>query len=215
MRLFYCFTSISMLVWLLNCTANGGKEALTAPETLYAAFEAHSSTWDTLRFFLADQPSDRPVSDTLLKKCLDKATFEYLHFQTGAPKFWAGKKYPFADDLDVCLLNIEEFWFKKQVLLFYDKTKHTFVSAREVAHFYGGDGGQTAMESWLFHKPPNPCLYFKIADHWLVIEQDQDEPTEHLLESGELLCWERSAFVPVMSPDSLRLKKHFKMHHQW
>lgn len=210
----FCLLAMATcLIW--GCGTGVKKETPAASDKLYAAFEASQSPRDTLHFFLPENPSGRPVSDSLLKICLDSTQFEFLHFQTGDPHFWADKKYPLSDDVEACLLHTNEFWFKKQTLLLYHKTKRTFFSAIEVASFYGGDGGQIAVESWLFHTNGTPHLYVKNAEHWVTIKEEQEAPTEQVSETGNLLRWEAPAFKPRSTPDSTRLLQNFRMHHQW
>lgn len=214
MRIRCWISATAFLVLLLACTAGGKKEENPA-DLLYARFDSRPA-WDTLHFSIDEPFAGRPISDTLVWRCFDKATFDYLHFDTGKPQFSAGSRYALNDSVAICLLNNEEAWFKKQILLLFDTQKHRFFSVREVANFYGGEGGQILLESWLFRNAGNtPNMYMKKTEHWLVPGQDDSEPTEHLVEAGNLLRWEKMDWVPADGPDSLVLKKHFKSLHEW
>jgi hypothetical protein len=171
---------------------------------------------DTLHCFLAESPKGTPLSDTLLKMALDTAQFESLHFGTGEARFQALGQFPFAADLQACLLHTEEFWFGKQSLLIVDLRQQKCLAVVELAHFYGGDGGQTASESWLFRDKVAPQLFVKTAEHGLTLtDSSTDEPQEYLRERGQLFQWEVDQFQRIRNPDSSLFMQQYRMHRTW
>jgi len=206
--LYLCFLTIAVLYW--ECLTPAKTQPDTPASRLAASFENLPEIPDTLHFFLPEKPSNIPVSDTLLKMALDSAQYENLHFDTGEAHFWAQGKFSFTKDIDACLLQTEEFWFGKLTLLLYDKKTRKFLTTLEVANFYGGDGGQVAVESWLLPRPAPPRIFIKNAEHGFSMA-GEDEPREYLSESGALLQWQSPAFTPVANPDSAVFLQKLKM----
>jgi hypothetical protein len=181
-----------------------------------AIFPSHPDWPDTLHCFLADSSAGLPVSDTLLKTVLDSAQFASLHFGTGEARFWALGQFPFADGLSAAMLQTEEFWFGKLSLLVFVPGQQRCLAVVELSHFYGGDGGQTASEAWLFRRTSPPRLFVKNAEHGFVLPDDEtDDPREYLREYGRLFQWEINQFRPVDNPDSLLFLQRYPMHRTW
>jgi hypothetical protein len=171
---------------------------------------------DTLHCFLAESPEGAPLSDTLLKMVLDSAQFENLHFGTGDARFHALGQFPFAPDLQAGLVRTEEHWFGKQSLLIFDLRRQKCLAVVELAHFYGGDGGQTASESWLFRDGIAPRLFVKNAEHWITPPDDPaHEPQEYLREQGQLLQWKAGQFQRMTNPDSSLFMRQYRMRRTW
>jgi hypothetical protein len=171
---------------------------------------------DTLHCFLAKSPEGIPISDTILKTVLDSAQLESLHFGTGEARFWALGQFPFASGLQACLLRTEEFWFDKQSLLVFDLRRQKCLSVVELAHFYGGDGGQTASESWLFRDKVALRLFVKNVEHGLTpADSPTDEPQEYLREHGQLFQWNTNQFQRIPNPDSSLFMQQYRMHRTW
>lgn len=181
-----------------------------------ARFQSHPEWPDTLHCFLAEAGTGVHVSDTLLKTVLDSVQFESLHYGTGDAHFWALGQFPFAEGLSAGLLQTEEFWFGKQNLLIFDLQKQKCLAVVELSHFYGGDGGQTASESWLFRSKVPPQLFVKNAEHGFRLPKvETDEPQEYLQEYGQLFQWGAQQFQPLPNPDSLLFLQRYSMHRTW
>lgn len=179
-------------------------------------FPARPDWPDTLHCYLAESPVGAPISDTLLKTVLDSAQFESLHYGTGDARFWALGQFPFANGRSAGLLQTEESWFGKQSLLVFDLRQQKCVAVVELSHFYGGDGGQTASESWLFRSKVPLQLFVKTAEHGLTLSgTSTDEPQEYLRESGQLFQWDAKQFRPIPNPDSSLFLQQYRMHRTW
>lgn len=179
-------------------------------------FPLHSDWPDTLHCFLADPPAGMLLSDTLVKTMLDSAQFESLHFGTGEARFWALGQFPFAKGYTAGILQTEEFWFGKQSLLIFDPKAQKCLAVVELAHFYGGDGGQTASESWLFRSKDPVQLFVKNAEHGLApTGNPEDDLQEYLREHGQLFRWEARQFRRVPNPDSVLFLQRYVMGRGW
>ncbi|MBN8679358.1 MAG: hypothetical protein J0M29_14110 [Chitinophagales bacterium] len=186
----------------------------TAPLGLVSAFGQASEAPDTLHFFISEAGDGPLISDSLLKAGMDSAQFEQLHFGTGDAQFRQLGRYNFIENLDALLIGTEEFWFGKQTLLFTDKKTGKLVGLVEVSHFYGGESGQTASESWWFRNANPPRLYTKLAEHGYRAT-DGEEPEEYHSEEGILLEWQKGAFQRIPQPDSLGALQKFSMYRVW
>lgn len=189
--------------------------AKTPFDQFQACFPTRTDWPDTLHCFLQETPAGVAISDTLLKTVLDSAQFESLHFGTGEARYWALGQLPFEAGLSAFLLQTEEFWFGKQNLLVFDPRGQKCLTVVELSHFYGGDGGQTASESWLFRKKIPNELFYKTAEHWIAISDTSDEPQEQLRENGQLYQWQDRQFLPIHNPDSSLFLQQFRMHRTW
>lgn len=179
-------------------------------------FPSRTDLSDTLHCFLEEAPTGTAVSDTLLKTVLDSTQFESLHYGTGEARFSAVGQFAFAEGLTAVLLRTEEFWFGKVSLLVFDLQQQKCLSVADLSHFYGGDGGQTASESWLFKSKVPPQLFVKTAEHGFALsETATDEPKEYLRESGQLFQWEAKQFHPIANPDSSLFLRKYGMHRTW
>jgi hypothetical protein len=136
----------------------------TTFDPCFTRFPARPGWPDTLHFFLTETPAGVPLSDTLLRTILDSAQFESLHYGTGEARFWALGQFPLTAGLSAGIVQTTEFWFGKQSLLVFDPRQPRCLAVVELAHFYGGDGGQTASESWLFRSHTPLQLFIKMLN---------------------------------------------------
>ena len=213
MKVRFYFLAALLFVQLKCASPTPAPTSLTS---YLASFPIRPDWPETLHFFLADSLVGTPLSDTLLKAVLDSAQFESLHFGTGEARFSALGQFPLEEGFSAGVVQTEEFWFGKQSLLVFDIEKQKCLSVVELSHFYGGDGGQTASESWLFRGKSPLRLFVKTAEHGLTPPNDPaDDLVEYLRESGQLFLWEAKQFRPVPNPDSLLFLEQFRMHQEW
>lgn len=204
-----CLVIVATLLICTNCTRPSATQTPLAQCLSY--FSPRPNVPDTLHCFLAEATEGTLLSDTLLKTVLDSTQFESLHFGTGEARFLALSQFSFAKDLCAALLRTEESWFRKQTLLVFDLRQQKCLAVVELAHFYGGDGGQTASESWLFPNVASPKLFVKTAEHGFVTQTDD----QYLREHGELLQWKVKNFHTIPNPDSVLFLRRFSMHRTW
>jgi hypothetical protein len=176
----------------------------------------HLPTWpDTMHFYLNPSQEGVLLPDSLLQLVLTAEQHAQLHFDTGEAQFWAQQQFTFVDGWQAYLVQTEEFWFKKLNLLLFKPNGEKCAAVVTLAHFYGGDGGQTASESWLMRDKTAPLLFIKNAEHRLNIPDGADTPVEHLHELGQFYQWKKRRFQPVPRPDVSQWLSKFPMHHQW
>jgi hypothetical protein len=211
-RLLIAFTALLLIG--TECTRT--LPAQTYVRQLLTCFQARADLSDTVHYFLEETPAGTAISDTLLKTVLDSVQFESLHFGTGEARFSALGQFPFADGLTAAVLRTEEFWFGKKSLLVFDLRQQKCLAVVALSHFYGGDGGQIASESWLFLSKTPPQLFVKTAEHGLMLSNTGAEELQaYLRESGQLFQWEAAQFRPMANPDSSLFLRKYQMNRTW
>lgn len=186
-----------------------------AARKLADQFPDLSVSADTVHLFLQDSLSGHPISDTLLKATLDSTQYANLHFDTGDAHYQAVGKFQIADGMDFCLVQTEESWFKKLTALVYDRQQQKILTTLEVALFYGGEGGQVAVESWVFRKKTPLQVFIKNEEHGFSLQGDAAEPKEYQTASGRLWQWQPPVFKEMTNPDSALLLQKLSMRHTW
>ncbi len=207
---------IATALLLLGFACSRPVSTQNALDQLLTHFPAQADWPDTLHCFLEESPKGTAISDSLLKTVLDSTQFENLHFGTGDAEFIALEQFPFAKGLRAALLHTKEFWFGKQSLLVFDPKQQKCITVVELSHFYGGDGGQTATESWLFRDQASQKLFVKNAEHGLTPSDNPTaEPQEYVLEQGQLYQWNETQFQRLDNPDSAAYMRRFLMRRAW
>jgi hypothetical protein len=207
---------IATALLLLNVACSRPSTTQNGLDQLLGHFPAQTELPDTLHCFLDESPKGTAISDSLLKTVLDSTQFESLHFGTGDAEFIALGQFPFAEGLRAGLLYTKEFWFGKQSLLVFDPKQQKCLAVVELSHFYGGDGGQTAVESWLFRDQGSQKLFVKNVDHGLIPSDNPTaEPQEYLREQGQFYQWDETRFQRLANPDSAAFMRRFLMRRAW
>ncbi|MBK8558322.1 MAG: hypothetical protein IPL65_22490 [Lewinellaceae bacterium] len=86
------------------------------------------------------------------------------------------QRYHLDADNDVCLVDIQQFWFRNQSLLVYNHKKKSFTARITVAEWYGGDGGQILTGSWMFDYNDDGYkdLIIREIEHSSILDDDGD-----------------------------------------
>ena len=194
-------------------------EKTTGTLALYAYFD-EAALPDTLRFEFRDgddQPTGDTIPNALFFTALDTAwlhEIDYVADSSMATVFAQGR-FPLSADVDACLVDIREAWFKHQSLLLFDKKKKTFTGRLTVAEWYGGESGQILTGSWLvdYDGDQKKDLVLRQIDHW--IKPSGEEFVESTKELASLRHWDGSQFVEVPVADSAALIRQFPIHSYW
>ena len=118
---------------------------------------------------------------------------------------------PIDEKFDGCLLEVHQNWFVFKYLLIFSKDENKFVDLISLGQFYGGEGGQIRMESWLFKQGDNnyPRILVRTSEHSLRITEDDMEDTYE--DWVHLLQWNQSSFETITVPDSNQLIQAYPM----
>ena len=118
---------------------------------------------------------------------------------------------PIDEQFDGFLLEIQQSWFVFKYLLIFSKERKKFVDLIPLGQFYGGDGGQIRMESWLFKQGDNgyPRILVRTSEHSLQITEDGPEDTYE--DQVHLLQWNKISFETITVPDAGQLIQAYPM----
>lgn len=209
------FWGITLAI-LLSCTPKH-----SADFTLASLFPL-TTAQDTLRLELPDEgASDQYPGDTLSRSLFFKTLntllvpIEYLADSSSCTAI-ALQRFELNKQYDACLVQINQFWFKHQSILLFDKTQQKFSQRITVAEWYGGDGGQILTGSWLFDydQDGNKDLVRRVIEHSSTPNKENGLD-EKIVESAELLLWKKTNWLKVKTKDSLALLKKYPIHSAW
>lgn len=176
---------------------------------------------DTLHLEFPDEDASAQLGDTLAQalffQTLDTLLLpiEYLADSSSCAAF-ALQRFELNDQYDACLVQINQFWFKHQSILLFDKTQQKFTQRITVAEWYGGDGGQLLTGSWLFDydQDGDKDLIRRVIEH-SSRPNEEGGLEEKIVESAELLLWEKNAWVKVEVKDETGLIQKYPIRSFW
>ena len=119
------------------------------------------------------------------------------------------------DGLVAYWVEIRQFWFQHHSLFLYNKRKKTFTNRITLAEWYGGDGGQVLIGSWLFDLDGDgkKDIVRREIQHSMVFEGE--EPQEHIEESAAVLLWKNGNFVDAPVQDTAAMIRRFPIRSFW
>lgn len=117
---------------------------------------------------------------------------------------------------DGCLVHLTQNWFKHQSVLLFDKQTQRFTDRFTVGEWYGGEGGQVLIGSWLFDYDGdgNKDLVRRSIEHSMT-PTPEGEAEEKFFESAELLLWNKNTWVKTTVKDSAVLVKNYPIRSVW
>jgi len=139
---------------------------------------------------------------------------DYLADSAGAVVL-GRQHFPLESDVEAYWVEIRQFWFKHHSLLVYDKTHKIFTDRITIAEWYGGDGGQVLIGSWLFDLDGDgkKDIVRREIQHSMVLEGE--EPQEHIEESAAVLLWKNGNFVDAPVQDTAAMIRRFPIRSFW
>jgi len=126
-------------------------------------------------------------------------------------------RYYFAlnDSITAYWVEIRQFWFQHHSLLLYSLPQKRFTERITLAEWYGGDGGQNLIGSWLFDYDGDgqkDIVRQSIAHSMIPVGDDVKELTEP---SVSLLLGKHGHFTAVPVADSANLIRRFPIRSAW
>jgi len=115
-----------------------------------------------------------------------------------------------------CLVHLTQNWFKHQSILLFDKQNQRFTDRFTVGEWYGGEGGQVLIGSWLFdyEGDGNKDLVRRSIEHSMT-PTPEGEAEEKFFESAELLLWNKNSWVKSTVKDSAALARNYPIRSVW
>ncbi len=119
------------------------------------------------------------------------------------------QRFPMNDTIDACLVDIRQFWFQHQLLLLFDKHRQAFTGSVTVAEWFGGDGGQLLIGSWMldYDGDGHKDLIRREIGHILILMENESRDTTY--ESTLFLRWKDGRFVEGPLSDTSLIAKQF------
>jgi len=197
-QIFYLLC-LSGLALLQACQSSKGMQS----PALSAYFKASPGT-DTLRFecfaeslHVPDTIPNQVFFTTIPSKLLRE--IDYLADSSQA--IVLGRlQFPINHRISAYWVEIRQFWFIHHALLLYDRSKREFTERITLAEWYGGDGGQVLIESWMFDYNGDGKRDLLRQETHHSIQFDGDEPIEQTQRSETLLLWGNRRFKQVGVP---------------
>jgi len=123
--------------------------------------------------------------------------------------------FPLSGQNSAYWVEIRQFWFQHHSLFLYDESKKAFTDRITVAEWYGGDGGQVLIGSWLFDYDGDGTRdIVRIEIQHSLIPTD-DEPIEQTDASPSLLLWKNGRFEATQVPDTAAMLGRFPIRNYW
>ena len=139
---------------------------------------------------------------------------DYIADSTQAQVF--GRNYlPIDDSITAYWVEIRQFWFHHHALLLYNKSQKAFTGRITLAEFYGGDGGQVLIGSWLFDYDGDgkkDILRREIQHSMVPVEE---EVLERIEPSAGLLLWRQGRFVETPLADTAAAITRYPIRSMW
>ncbi len=148
------------------------------------------------------------ISPTLLQE------IDYLADSAQAVVF-GRQHFSLGDNLEAYWVEIHQFWFKHQSLLVYDKARKTFLDRVTIAEWYGGDGGQVLIGSWIFDFDGDGKKDIMRRDIQHSLVPDGETMLERTAESAALLLWKNGQFVETPLPDTAAAVRRYPIRTLW
>ena len=113
-------------------------------------------------------------------------------------------------------MHLTQNWFKHQSVLLFDKQTQRFTERFTVGEWYGGEGGQVLIGSWLFdyNGDGNNDLVRRTIEHSMT-PTPEGEAEEKFFEFGELLLWNKNSWQKNTVNDSAVLVKNYPIRSAW
>ncbi|MDZ4680128.1 MAG: hypothetical protein SH848_17405 [Saprospiraceae bacterium] len=139
---------------------------------------------------------------------------DYLADSAGAVVL-GRQHFPLESDVEAYWVEIRQFWFKHHSLLVYDKTHKIFTDRITIAEWYGGDGGQVLIGSWLFDVDGDEKTDILRRDIQHSLVPDGETILERTEESAALLLWKNKQFTETPLPDTAAAVRRYPIRTLW
>lgn len=125
------------------------------------------------------------------------------------------QSFPMDDSITAYWVEIRQFWFQHQSLFLYNHFNRQFTDRITMAEWYGGDGGQVLIGSWMFDYDGDgkKDIVRRTIEHSMI--PGEEEPKEQVFESASLLRWKKGRFEDALFPDTPALVRQFPIETFW
>ncbi len=211
LRYFLC---IGMLVLWANCQTPGHIQF----PAINAYFQPIAQK-DTLHIEVSDEEAvqGNTIPNRLFFTSIPTALLQSIDYLADSSQALVLSRQKFSIDNHITAywVEIRQFWFQHHSLFLYDASKKLFTDRITVAEWYGGDGGQVLIGSWLFdyNGDDKKDIVRREIQHSMV--PNGDEPLERVYESASLLLWKNGRFEDTAIQDTAVLVRQFHIRSFW
>ncbi len=119
------------------------------------------------------------------------------------------------DSTEAYWVEIRQYWFQHHSLFMYDKRRKTFVGRATLAEWFGGDGGQVLIGSWVFDYDGDgqKDIFRREIQH--SIQPNGDTVKERNRESASLLRWKNGLFSETPERSKKGKTRRFPIRSFW
>lgn len=207
MNRIFLFFFVVIIAAFSNCRSN-------KPPALVEQF-APITHADTIYVssYMEEDAQGQAILATKLYEALDAFLLDKMVYPLDSTDMEAFGQWtlPIDEQFDGFLLEIQQSWFVFKYLLIFSNEKKKFVDLIPLGQFYGGDGGQIRIESWIFQQSNDsyPNILVRTSEHSLLITDDGFEDSYE--DWVHLLQWNKSSFETTTVPDSNQLIQAYPM----
>ena len=176
---------------------------------------------DTLLVEVTDSSDDSAVGDTIPNGVffgsIPPALLEEIDYLADSSQALVLGRNHFAmsDDIEAYWVEIRQFWFRHHALLLYHKSRKAFTDRITLAEWYGGEGGQVLIGSWVFDFDGDGKKDILRRDIQHSMVPNSDTLQERTAESVSLLLWKNGQFTITPVRDTAALIRMFPIRTLW
>ena len=152
--------------------------------------------------------SNRLFYSTIPPKLLD-VVFELV--DSSDTQIIGRQYFPLADGILAYWVEIRWFWYRFHGILLYDTAKSAFTDYEALAAWYGGDGSQVLMESWILDVDGDGKKDIVQCESLHSIIMGGEEPIDSTEEIGTLKLWKQGHFIAMPVDDTTRSMGCFRV----
>ncbi|MBC7774292.1 MAG: hypothetical protein H7246_02555 [Phycisphaerae bacterium] len=174
---------------------------------------------DTLHIEIADENTQAgdTIPNRLFFTSIPSALLQQIDYLADSSQaiVLGRQQFPLGNNISAYWVEVRQFWFQHHSLFLYNKSKRQFTDRITVAEWYGGDGGQVLIGSWMFDYDGDgkKDIVRREIQHSMIPKDD--EPLEQLSESASILMWKNGRFVDTPFQDTAAVMRRFPIRSFW
>ncbi|NUO00728.1 MAG: hypothetical protein HUU01_08930 [Saprospiraceae bacterium] len=208
--------SITFVALLLSCQ----RPSLPKERELTDYFQLHQLP-DTLLVEIAEETelpeTGDPIPNSLFFSTVPPTLLQEIEYLADSAEavVLGHQHFPLGGESEAYWVEVRQFWFKHHSLLVYDKARKTFTDRITAAEWYGGDGGQVLIGSWIFDFDGDGQKDIVRRDIQHSMVPDGDTVLERTSESATLLLWKKNQFLEMPLPDTAATIRQYPIRTLW
>lgn len=210
-----CMFALLLLGLLANC-----RTPIQTQSSHILAYFKTSSAADTLHIEVSDeaQESRDTIPNHLFFTSIPSALLQPIDYlaDSSSAVVLSRQQFPIDDNIAAFWVEIHQAWFLHHSLFLYNRSKRQFTDRITVAEWFGGDGSQVLIGSWVFDYDGDGKKDLVVRDiqHSMVPNGDED-PIEETNESACLLLWKNGRFMDTSFQDTTAMVLRFPIRSFW